>query len=320
MTRNGSVLIGIVSAIALAVLALEAGQDSLRVNVRLVNVYTTVIDSNGRYVGGLKQEDFRVDEDGKPQTLTHFSRDQDTPVSVGIVFDKSGSMLDKLRTATDAVEHFVRIIHKDDDIFLLAFDSYNYLLQDFTSDRTRFTKALRSIDVGGGTALYDALGAALDKVKSGGHHKRAILLITDGQDNHSEVTFSDVRQQIRESELLVYALGISPTPVTSVSQPRLTHPGDRPPRGGLDTVDMGVLKVFSADSGGRAYLVAENMMSGRNGQFERILSQIAEELRNQYTLAYYPTHGDDGTFHSIHVRTRYGYAVRARPGYVAGEK
>jgi hypothetical protein len=80
---------------------------------------------------------------------------------------------------------------------------------------------------------------------------------------------------------------------------------------------MGVLKVLGADSGGRAYLVAENMMSGKNGQFERILSQIAEELRNQYTLAYYAHHGDDSQFHSINVRVRYGYPVRARPGYVA---
>ena len=313
MKRN----VAVVLSIATAVLAAYAKQDTLRVDVRLVNIYATVIDSNGRYVGGLKKEDFRVDEDGKPQALTHFSQNQDTPISLGIVFDKSGSMLSKLRTATDAVEHFVRTIHKDDDIFLLAFDSYNYLLQDFTSDRTKLTKALRNIDVGGGTALYDALVAGLEKVKSGEHDKRAILVITDGQDNHSEATFSDVRQYIRESEMLVYALGISPTPVTSVSQPVVPPSRTQPPFGGRETVDMGVLKVLGTDSGGRAYLVAENMMGGKDSQFERILSQIAEELRNQYTLAYYPTHGDDGQFHSIHVRARYGYAVRARPGYVA---
>src|SRR5215831_8468321 len=156
---------------------IHAKQDTLRVNVRLVNIYATIIDSNRRYVGGLKKEDFRVDEDDKPQVLTHFSQDQDTPVSFGIVFDKSGSMLEKLHIATDAVEHFVKTLHRDDDIFLLAFDSYSYLLQDFTSDRVKLTKALQSIDVGGGTALYDALAAGLEKVKSGEHNKRAILLI-----------------------------------------------------------------------------------------------------------------------------------------------
>src|SRR5215831_18079690 len=81
--------------------SLSAQQQTLRVDVRLVNVYTTVIDANGRYVAGLKKEDFRVDEDGKPQALTYFTQNQDTPISLGIVFDKSGSMLSKLRTATD---------------------------------------------------------------------------------------------------------------------------------------------------------------------------------------------------------------------------
>jgi Ca-activated chloride channel family protein len=316
MTSRRIVLIGAAGVMAIAVATSYARQDTLRVDVRLVNVYATVIDSNGRYVGGLKKEDFRVDEDDKAQVLTHFSQDQDTPVSFGIVFDKSGSMLDKLHIATDAVEHFVKTLHKDDDIFLLAFDSYSYLLQDFTSDRAKLTSALRSIDVGGGTALYDALAAGLEKVRFGGHNKRAILLITDGQDNHSEVTFSDIRQTIRESEMLVYALGISPTSITSNSRPALSS-NRPPPAGGRDTVDMGVLKVFGADSGGRAYLISGNMIGGKNSQFERILSQIAEELRNQYTLAYYPAHGDDGQFHSIRVRTRYGYAVRARPGYVS---
>jgi Ca-activated chloride channel family protein len=300
----------------LTVAAAFAAQDTLRVDVRLVNIYATVIDSNGRYVGGMKKEDFRVEEDGKPQELTYFSHNEDTPVSIGILFDKSGSMLSKLDTAANAVDRFAKTLHKDDDIFLLAFDSYNYLLQDFTSDRTKLTKALRMIDASGGTALYDALGAGLEKVRLGTHQKRAILLITDGQDNHSEATFNDIRQEIRESELLVYALGISPEPVNSLSQANVS-PGPRPPYGGRDTVDMGVLKVLGADSGGRAYLVAENMMSGKNGQFDRILSQIAEELRNQYTLAYYAHHGDDGQFHSINVRARYGYSVRARPGYVA---
>src|SRR5579884_2843337 len=310
--RFGALGIGIFAALVLAF-----AQDTLRVDVRLVNVYATVIDSNGRYVSGLKKEDFRVEEDGKPQDLTYFSRSQDTPVSFGIIFDKSGSMLSKLDTAINAVDRFAKTLQKDDDIFLLAFDSYTYLVTDFTRDRTRLGKALRTMDAGGGTALYDALNEGLEKIRSGEHPKRAILLITDGQDNHSEVTFTDIRQSIRESELLVYALGISPSPVSEASNSAsiLSPSGARPPFGGRDTVDMGVLKVLGADSGGRAYLVAENMMGGKNNQFDRILSQIAEELRNQYTIGYYAGHGDDGQYHSIQVRTRYGYAVRARPGY-----
>lgn len=295
---------------SLICLALGA-QDPVRVDVRLVNVYATVIDSTGRYIGGLTKNDFQVEEDGKRQTLTHFSQDQDSPITVGIVFDKSGSMVNKIRTATDAVDHFAKTVHKDDDIFIIAFDSQVSVIQDFTSDRSKLTKALNRMEAGGGTALYDALESGLEKIRGGAHNKRAILLITDGQDTDSQTSFSTTRQSIRESELLVYALGISPNSTAAQASP------GRPGLGGRDTVNMDVLKLFAADSGGRAYQVSENMLRGQNSQFERILSQIAEELRSQYTLGYYPTHGDDGQFHNITVRTRFGYAVRARPGYVA---
>jgi Ca-activated chloride channel homolog len=307
MSRNTAALFTLLLMTSAFALAVHAQQDTVRVDVRLVNVYATVIDSTGRYVGGLKQSDFEVDEDGKAQKLAHFAQDQDTPISVGIVFDKSGSMSTKLQTATDAVDHFIKTIHADDDIFLMSFDSETHLLQNFTNDRTKLTKALRRIEAGGGTALYDALSEGLGKIGSGQHEKRAILLITDGEDTNSQTAFADVRHQIRTSELLVYALGISSN-----------SSGGRGSGGRFrDSVDMGVLQSFAADSGGRAYLVSDNMIGGKNSQFEKMLSQIAEELRSQYTLAYYPAHGDDGKLHSIHVSTRYGYHVRARQGYVA---
>jgi Ca-activated chloride channel family protein len=286
----------------------------LRVDVRLVNIYATVIDSSGRYVDGLKQNDFIVQEDGRRQMLAHFDHNQDTPVSVGIVLDTSGSMSTKLDTATDAIDRFIRTIHPDDDIFLMGFDTETYVLQDFTSDRNRLRKALKYADSGGGTALYDALQDGIRKVKHGANTKRAILLITDGQDTTSQSTFNQARVSVRESELLVYSLGISPSPDARFFDT---------PRGGLrsqrDSVDMNVLRSFASDSGGRAYLVSENMLGGKNSEFDRILAQIAAELRSQYTLAYYPAHPDDGKYHDIRVQTRYGYFVRARRGYVAGK-
>src|SRR5215831_11525638 len=154
-----------------ATAVLLAAQDGLRVDVRLVNIYATVIDSSGRYVDGLKQNDFVVEEDGRKQLLSHFDHNQNTPVSVGIVLDTSGSMRLKLGTATDAVDRFVRTIHADDDIFLMSFDSEPYLLQDFTSDRSKLRKALRYADSEGGTALYDAMERALVKIKSGANNK-----------------------------------------------------------------------------------------------------------------------------------------------------
>jgi Ca-activated chloride channel family protein len=287
--------------------------DSLRVDVRLVNVYATVIDSTGRYVDGLKKNDFLVEEDGKRQTLTHFDWSQDTPVSVGIVLDTSDSMRSKIETATNAVDRFVRTIHPDDEIFLMGFDDEAYLLQDFTSDRSKLRKALRYADPGGSTVLYDALEQALDKIESGTNSKRAILLITDGQDTASRASFAEVRQRIRKSELLLYALGISDTPDFGTANPAGRFAG-------RDTVDMNVLKTFARDSGGSAYPVSRDTLGGKNSPFDGILAEIAEELRNQYTLAYHPTHPDDGQFHTIRVATRFGYSVRARQGYVAALK
>lgn len=286
---------------------------SLHVDVRLVNIYATVVDSNGRYVRGLKKSDFLVEEDGKRQVLAHFDQNQDTPVSVGIVLDTSGSMRLKLETATDAIDRFVRTIHPDDDVFLMGFDTETYVLQDFTNDRAKLKKALRYAEPAGGTALYDALEQALDKVKDGANNKRAILLITDGEDTASEASFAAVRQRIRGSESLLYALGISPSADFEV-------PNRIGRFAGRDTVDMNILRTLAADSGGRAFPVSEDMMGGKNGQFENILVQIAEELRNQFTLAYYPTHPDDGQYHTIRVSTRFGYSVRARRGYVASLK
>ena len=122
-------------------------------------------------------------------------------------------------------------------------------------------------------------------------------------------SLAQVRQRIREAELLVYSLGIFPTSDFQTA--------NRGPNSRRDAVDMNVLKAFASDSGGRAYPVSDRMLGGKNSEFDRILNQIAEELRSQYTLAYYPSHADDGRFHTISVRTRFGYYVRARSGYVA---
>jgi Ca-activated chloride channel family protein len=290
--------------------------ESLRVDVRLVNIYATVIDSSGRYVDGLKETDFIVQEDGRRQVLSHFDHSQDTPVSVGVVLDTSGSMNAKLDTATDAIDRFIRTIHPDDDIFLMGFDTQTYLLQDFTSDRNKLRKALKYADSGGGTALYDALQDGIKKVKHGANTKRAILLITDGQDTTSESSFTQTRQAVRESELLVYSLGIAPNSEARIMNGRGSGGSRLRSR---DSVDMNVLRNFASDSGGRAYLVSENMLGGKNSEFDRILAQIAAELRSQYTLGYYPAHPDDGKYHEIRVQTRYGYYVRARRGYVAGK-
>lgn len=299
--------------------------ENLRVDVRLVNVTVTVTDKNGRYVPGLSADDFVVEQDGTPQKIAHFTQDHDIPVSVGIVLDTSGSMERKIRTATDAVDSFIRTIHRDDDIFLMTFAGEPVLRQDFTSDRNKLSRALRSLRLSGGTALYDALGAGLRKIRSGRHDKRAILLISDGEDTSSAMDFDATLRAVRESELLVYAMGIAPptfgertehVPFTWPPSPqagRNRNVGSRQ----RDVVNMDVLNFFADHSGGRAFLLSDTWV-GRGSQIEKVLTQVADELRSQYTLGYYPGTSEDGKYHSITVRTLGGHVVRARTGYVAG--
>src|SRR5262245_23448971 len=205
MSRTGLVLL-IAGFLAAPTIAAQ-----LKVDVALVNVVATVTDETGHYVSDLTQEDLIVEEDGKPQTIAHFSQSNDLPVSMGIVLDTSGSMERKIGTATSAVEKFTRTVHRDDDIFLLAFSNRPVLLQDFTDDRDKLARALRRVTVAGGTALYDALDLSLRKIKNGVHDKKAILLLTDGEDTTSEMTFDEAQSAVRESEILIYALGISPS-------------------------------------------------------------------------------------------------------------
>ena len=313
---------GILLALVAALTAVPA-QQALRVDVRLVNVFATVEDSSGHYVPGLTKDDFVLEEDGEPQEISHFSHDENIPVSVGILFDTSGSMQDKLRTAVVAIDKFIRSIHQDDDIFLMTFSGRTNLRQDFTNDRDKLSKALRNIQAVGSTSLYDALRDGLGKIQTGEHQKRAILLLTDGRDTSSSTAFPEIVQRVRESELLVYALGISPVTYADPSEhipfswppvPRGTV--RRPMSGTRDSVDMHVLETLGTESGGRAFLLSDVLVGGSNN-IENVLSEIAAELRSQYTLGFYPKHADDGQYHTLTVHTKPGLEVRARRGYTA---
>lgn len=296
----------------------------VRVDVRLVNIIATVTDDAGRYVGNLTADDFIVREDGTPQKISHFSQDHDVPISVGIILDTSGSMERKIRTAVDAVDRFIRRTNEDDEVFLMTFSSEPLLRQDFTNDREKLSLALRKMWVTGGTALYDAINEGIEKVHSGRHEKRAILVITDGQDTSSVTKLNEVLQNIRQAEVLIYAIGISPLTYSSKTSrvpfnlplpAIISRKSQKSSR--RDEVDMDVLHAFAENSGGRAFLLSENF-SKRGIEIEKVFNKVGDELRSQYTLGYYPPQPDDGRYHSIEVHTRTGHPVRARKGYLAG--
>ena len=177
--------------------------------VELINVNATVTDSNGRFVSGLRKEDFRVFEDGQPQTITHFSSER-VPVSLGIVLDTSGSMDGvKMTAARTALNRFLfDLLGEDDEVFLYRFNSDPELVQGWTTDRRRVSEALDQLRPNGGTALYDAVAAAIPLATSGRHRKKALVVISDGNDTSSEIDVQSLKRLIRESEVLVYAIGI----------------------------------------------------------------------------------------------------------------
>jgi VWFA-related protein len=242
-----------------------------------------------------------------------------------------------MRAATAAVERFLYKIHSDDDIFLMSFARNITLEQDFTSDRKKLAKALMSLEVGGGTFLYDGLNQAIEKVEKGRHDKRAVLVLSDGIDSGSRgSTLDALLQTIRGAEVLVYGLGTSqtlyadpnehipftlPTPSSVARGPSAISNarGSGSRRGttpsNLTGVNMSVMNQFAANSGGQAFLLADTFVDEGASEIDRILNTIAEELRGQYTIGYYPSAPDNGRFHTIKVTTRTNHNIRARTGY-----
>jgi VWFA-related protein len=336
----------LIASVLLAVLTVAAQTPTtLRVDVRLVSVVATVTDAEGKFVPGLSAEDFTVLEDGVAQKISHFTQDHDVPVSVGILLDTSSSMTTKMRTATEAVDRFINYIHPEDDIFLMTFARDTVIEQDFTNDRKKLSRAMNSLHVSGGTVLYDALKEAIDKVRTGRHDKRAILVISDGMDAGSRRTnLESLLRAIRGAEVLVYGLGTGqtvyadpsehvpftlPTQSSSARGPAAIQNSRPTParRGGvpnnMNGVNMSVLNEFAANSGGKAFLLASTFVDTGSSEIGKALTLIADELRGQYTLGYYPQKTDglagsgESNFHTIEITTRNGHNVRARTGYQA---
>ena len=302
-------------AALLLVGAVLGAQLRLKGGVLLVNVVATVVDGQGRMVPNLAVDDFIIEEDGQPQAIKLLLPSADLPISIGVVLDASGSMQSKIRTAQRAVDRFLSMIHEDDEIFLMTFTLRASLIADFTSDRTTLRNALLTgVNVGGGTALYDSLYQALQKVQQGRYEKKAVLLVTDGEDTTSLTRFDKALQYIREAEMLVYSIGIRGAPEFDLgAEPRSVNPGSRARNN--TTVDMKVLNRFGEASGGRAWEISEAAF-GRN--MDAVLDTIAAELRSQYSIGYYPTRSTkDGKWHTVRIRMKNpDYVARGRKEYL----
>jgi VWFA-related protein len=328
--------------------AQEQDHFKFKSGIELVNVTATVTGPDGRFISGLHKEDFSIYDDDKQQEITHFSSER-VPVSLGILIDASGSMADdKMSSARAALGHFVNdLLGDDDELFLMEFNDRPRMLQSWTTDRRVITSTVAHIAPFGGTALYDAIAEALPMAAQGKHEKKALLVITDGNDTESHTTIPELRQLIRQSEVLVYALGIDGVSRGGQSQQRpqngrprgIPFPGgggrggrfppifpqiiwggsagrgsSGAPRGtnSNDRVNVDALRQITDDTGGRSEIIYQL------ADLDGATSHIADELSKQYSIGYTSPGLRDGKWHSIRVEVKDRSAtVRARKGYVS---
>lgn len=253
------------------------------IGTELVSLTVTVTDPYNRLVTGLDKQHFEVFEDKVKQEITHFS-DDDVPVSLGIIFDVSGSMKGKLDRARDSLRAFIQTSHQDDDFFLVGFNQRANLVAEFTDGDT-LTNKLTLVDPRGQTALYDAAYLGIEKVKQGRHQKRALLLISDGQDNSSRYTYGELRKLLKEAGVQIYCIGIVEMGGAAGST--------------LDLQGQGILEEIAQVTGGKAFFPRAA------AELEDATTRIALELRHQYSIGYSPTNVKrDGQWHKIKVTVK----------------
>lgn len=273
----------------------------IAVRTDLVTLTLTVTDLYGRYVSGLSKNAFTIMDNNKEQEVTFFS-DSDAPVSVGILFDVSGSMSgEKIKKARTALERFVGLSHPSDEYFLIAFNDRAELLLDRTRDGDAVLKKLTFVKPARNTALYDAVYLGLERVTRGAHQKRALIVISDGQDNSSRYNFGEVRRLMKESDVVTYSVGIL----------------DRGDSGQLGMQGQAFLDELSSVSGGKSFYPTSSV------EMDEMFERIALELRHQYSIGYTPTDfKPDGKWRKVRVKVKPPrgmprLTVRSREGYYA---
>jgi len=307
---------GMALGAALPALSQEPSQQQapvIRTQVNLVNLFVTVRDKSKRIVTDLKQDDFKVAEDGQPQQIAFFSKEVTLPITLALLLDTSGSEQYMLPSIQDAGGRFIeRVLRKGDEALVMSFDSDVDLLSDFTDDRGQIDRAIRKARINvpsagsignnpgpigsrqiTGTALYDAIYLACNEKLNTEAGRKAIVIVTDAQDEGSKVRLEEAVEAAQRTDTVVHIL--------LVADPRFG--------GG----NGGVAHKITDETGGRT--ISVNSEKHLAAAFD----QISEELRSQYTLGYYPTNAThDGKFRKIKVdMPNHDLKVLARKGYYA---
>lgn len=256
---------------------------NIRVESTMVLIPVTVTDPFNRFVTGLDKENFKLFEDKKEQDILQFSS-EDAPLSIGVVFDSSGSMGSKLEKSRQAVAQFIRTANPEDEFFLVQFNDTADLVQPFTQNLEEIQNRLAFTQSKGRTALLDAIYLSLHEMKKARNPRKALLLISDGGDNSSRYTETDIKNLVKEADVQIYAIGIyEPIGARSRTPEELAGPG--------------LLTEIAEQTGGRQYAV-ENL-----AELADIAAKIGVELRNQYIIGYSPRNQErDGKYRRVEVK------------------
>ncbi len=274
----------------------------ISVKTDLVTLTLTVTDLYGRYVSGLDKKAFTILDNNQEQEITFFS-DSDAPISIGILFDVSGSMSrEKIGKSRKALEKFINTSHPSDEYFLIAFNNRAQLLLDRTRDGDAVLQKLTLVETKGNTALYDACYLGVERVTRGTRQKKALLIISDGQDNSSRYNFGEVRRLMKESDVVVYAVGVL----------------DGRDAGSMEGMQgQAFLDELASVTGGKSFYPQTDV------ELDEIFERIALELRHQYSIGYTPKDfAPDGKWHKVKTKVKPPrglprLTVRSREGYYA---
>jgi Ca-activated chloride channel family protein len=281
---------------ALAVVLPRAHSSDIRVDSNLVLIPVTVSDARNRPIIGMRRESFRVFDGRAEQDVVHFAS-EDEPVSVGVVFDTSGSMKGKLGSSREAVARFLEVSNPQDEFFLVDFSSTIQVSIPFTPNPGDIRSQLMFTEPKGRTALLDAARQAMEYMKHARNPRRALLIISDGGDNYSRYSENEIRHAVREADLRIYSIGIYDTNV--IMLPEEDH-GSK------------LLADLALESGGRHFAARSA------SELPNIAGKIGLELRNQYVIGYRPSSLEGaGKYHRVQVKLvdGRGLSVAARPGY-----
>ncbi len=274
--------------------------DRIVLDVTRVNMLFTVTDKKGRFITDLTKDDFQLSEGKKVQTINQFTAESDLPLRLGILVDTSNSIRDRFKFEQQAAVEFINSVvrPRQDKLMIVSFDSAAELVSDLSDNPEKLAKSVMDLRPGGGTALYDAIfyacrdKLALDQPKD--KFRRAIVILSDGDDNQSRVTRDQALEMAQKADVVVYAIS------TNIS--RIDNDGDK------------VLRYLATETGGQAFFPFK--VQDLSQSFEN----IANELRHQYNVFYRPEPlVTDGLFHPVvlKVKTRKDLVVRARKGYYA---